>query len=79
MKWQEGLLTDAGSRDMTVGRHYCTPCKVNAKMQESRGIKKGRRLAKAYEGINCLDKRILCLPSAVQIGILRERAKGITK
>ena len=75
MKWQEGLLTDHGDRDMTVGRYYCNPCRVSKKMQDSRGIKEGRKRAEEFKDIDVLDKRMLSLPTAVQIGILRERQK----
>jgi hypothetical protein len=75
MKWKEGLLDGAGCRDMTTGRYYCIPCHVSGKMQDSRGIKEGRKRAKEFEGIDALDKRILMLPPPVQIGILRERQK----
>lgn len=80
MKWKEGLLTDAGSRDMTVGRYYYpSPCNVSAKMQDSRGIKEGRKRAKEFEGVGATDQRILALPTSVQIGILRERQKYLFK
>jgi hypothetical protein len=78
MKWKEGLLDSAGCRDMTVGRYYCpSPCNVSAKMQDSRGVKEGRKRVKEFEGIDALDKRILCLPPPVQIGILRERQRHL--
>jgi hypothetical protein len=75
MLWKEGLFND-GYRDMTVGRYYCTPCGVAAKMKESNGVRKGRKLLKELDGVDCLDKRITGLPNAVQIGLLRERQKA---
>lgn len=77
MKWKEGLLTNTGGRDMTVGRYYCIPCHVSGKMQDSKGIKEGRKKAKEFENISAMDKRILRLSTAVQIGLLRERQKNI--
>jgi len=74
MEWQEGLLSD-GHRDMTVGRYYCKPCKLAHKMQDSKGVIKGKKLAHEFIGVSAMDKRILALPTAVQIGLLRERHK----
>jgi hypothetical protein len=76
MDWKEGLLND-GIRDLTVGRYYCVPCRLNMKMTESRAIRKGRQLSNKFDGISALDKRIRVLPVAVQIGLLRERQKGM--
>ena len=75
MLWKEGLLDGGGSRDPAVGRYYCLPCGVAGKMTESRGIKEGRKRVNEFKGVDVLDKRMLALPTAVQIGILRERQK----
>lgn len=76
MKWKEGLLNDCAVRDMTVGRWYCIPCRLSGKAQDSRALKEGRKRAKGLEGISAFDKIITSLPTAVQIGILRERQKN---
>lgn len=70
MKWQEGLLDD-GTRDMTIGKHYCPACNIVGKTTESRAIKKGKRLAKGLIGVHCMDKKITRHSSTIQIGILR--------
>lgn len=77
MEWKEGLLDAAGGRDMTTGRYFCIPCRVNGKMMESRAVRKGKKKAKSFEGIKALDKRMLALPQMVQLGILRERQKNL--
>jgi hypothetical protein len=77
MEWKEGLLTSDGARDVTTGRYYCRPCCVSMKMQDSRAIQEGRKKAKEFENIKWNDKRMLRLPTAVQIGILREKQKKL--
>ncbi len=72
MKWQEGLLVD-GTRDMSFGRYYCLDCRIFAKSTESKGIRKGRKMAPELTGVHCMDKKITSQSTASQIGILRER------
>ena len=79
MKWQEGLLDSSGARDMSVGRYYCPGCNLFAKQTESRGLRKGRKLAASLKDVPAMDKRITKHSCGVQIGILRARqhcAKG---
>ncbi len=71
MRWQEGLLTDSGSRDTTVGREYCSNCNLRGKPTESIAVSNGKRLAKNLRGVRAMDKRITQHSSATQIGILR--------
>jgi len=73
MKWQEGLLDSSGSRDLTVGKHYCPHCNIFAAKTESRAIKKGRRMAQDLVGTHAMDKKITSEKGATQIGILRAR------
>jgi hypothetical protein len=73
MQWQEGLLSDSGARNMEVGRHYCPDCYLFASPEESRALKKGRRMAHSLVGVHAMDKKITSNSVAVQIGILRER------
>lgn len=73
MQWTEGLLNEAGNRDMTVGKHFCRGCRIYSKPVESKAVKRGRRLAKEFKDLPWNDKRMLSLPGAVQIGILRAR------
>lgn len=72
MRWKEGLLTEAGGKDIAVGRFYCTECNLWCKPIESRAIKRGRKLAKDLVNVHCLDKKITKYSCAEQIGIFRE-------
>jgi late competence protein required for DNA uptake (superfamily II DNA/RNA helicase) len=73
MRWQEGLLTDAGSRDGTVGKYYCLKCRVFGKAKEGRATRAGRKMAHGMVGVHVMDKEITKQGYATQIGILRER------
>lgn len=72
MRWQEGLLKD-GNRDGTVGRHYCSSCNIFMKMTESKGITRGKAMARNLIGVPTMGKQITSLSTANQIGILRAR------
>lgn len=73
MKWQEGLLTGSGERDMTVGRYYCSSCNLWSTQTESRGLRKGKKLAHKLKGVHAMDKRITKHSLEVQLGILRAK------
>jgi hypothetical protein len=75
MRWKEGLLDDSGSRDMTVGRHFCVPCNLTCKPTESRAIRKGKKLAESgvLKGAHALDKRVTSMSLGNQLGYLRAR------
>ena len=72
MQWQEGLLVD-GVRDMAIGKHYCLKCNIFSKSKESKGIRKGKKLAHGLIGVHAMSKKITQHSVATQIGILRER------
>jgi len=72
MKWQEGLLTDSGSRDKEVGRYYCMKCRIFARPKESKEVRKGRALAHELGVVNWNDKRLLAQSASAQIGYFRE-------
>jgi len=73
MKWIEGLLSDAGSRDMTYGRYACDDCRIYMNKQESRGLRigKGLSLQNEFKDAQAMDKVITDLPGEQQIGFLR--------
>jgi len=73
MSWTEGLLSDSGVKDIVVGRYSCLSCRLSEKPQESKGVSVGRVMAHDLVGVDAMDKQITRLPTAVQIGILRER------
>jgi len=73
MKWKEGLLSESGHRDMSIGRYYCPNCKLCKTPEESKGIRKGRTMAHSLVGVRVMDKQITKQRCAIQIGILRER------
>lgn len=53
----------------------CKECNTILRGRELPNITKGKRLEREgiTKGIFCMDKRIMSLPSDVQIGILRQR------
>lgn len=53
----------------------CINCNIVFRGREAPEITKGKQLERDGEtrGVNCMDKRITCLPCDVQIGILRQR------
>lgn len=77
MEWQEGLLCESGSRDYTIGKFYCLKCRVFSSTKPSKAIMRGKKLEKTYKNLKWDDPKILCLSVAEQIGLLRERQKGL--
>lgn len=75
MTWIEGLRTIHGYPMMEFGRYACKNCKIHLQQKESRAVRKGRSIAKEYENENVFGKKMLSLPSMVQLGILRELQK----
>jgi hypothetical protein len=76
MTWMEGLLSDQGGFDVTVGRYCCKPCRITAKSQPSRDIQVGIIAAKAKKRPFRWED-ITHLSVAEQIGILRHQQRDL--
>lgn len=76
MTWMEGLLSDSGGLDVTLGRYCCKTCWITFKSQPSRAIQAGIRAAKAKKRPFRWED-ITHLSVAEQIGVLRHQQRDL--
>ena len=75
MVWLEGLMRNR-SIDFNFGKYVCETCRISCKTEDSKAMKKGRKLAKKYNTPDFYWIDIKHLPIAIQLGILREIQSG---
>ena len=71
LTWLEGLIHNQIYNSL-YGRWICRTCKTFYKSEDSRALKKGRKMAKLYDKNNFKWQDISHLSLAEQLGILRE-------
>lgn len=63
--------------DSTKAGWSCTKCSAYGHANyDAPEITQGKEMAASFEGVSAMDKSITCLPTMVQLGIMRKRQES---